>query len=271
MTLSYAENVKLEAEIQALKSDSTPFAMATIVRTVNATSAKPGGKALLDQDGNILVGWIGGGCARGAVKKATCKAILTGTPQFISLLPPELLEEEGLKAGQIKDGVEYAKNGCPSKGTMDIFIEPVLPKPRLVIFGTSLVAVSLALLAKQFDFDITTVNPEGVGKFNLEENAGDNCYLVVASQGQGDLNCLNAALSARSKYISFVGSAKKFSNLAERIAGERPELRPQLETIKAPAGIDINAITPEEIALSIMAQIIEFRRSNALSQEQSDA
>ena len=126
MTLTLSEHTKLESEMNFLKSKGVPFAMATVVRTVDATSAKPGSKALLDLDGNILMGWVGGGCARGAVGKAARAAIKTGEPQFISLRPQELLESEGVVTGELRDGVRFTRNGCPSKGTMDVFVEPEL-------------------------------------------------------------------------------------------------------------------------------------------------
>ncbi len=254
--------------MQSLKAKAVPFAMATVVRTVNATSAKPGGKALLDQGGNILLGWVGGGCARGAVGRAAREAITSGTPQFISLRPQELLKSDGLSPGELRDGVRFARNGCPSKGTMDIFVEPVLPLPQLAIFGTGLVALALAELAARFDFKVTLSTPEGaelVHGQGYETRAGFDAvggdFIVVATQGQGDLAALRAALLSQAGHISFVGSRRKFQTLADKLSAETPEHVERLQAIQAPAGLDINAITPDEIALSILAQIIRIRRN----------
>lgn len=112
-----------------------PFAMATVVRTLAATSARPGAKALIDTDGNIIVGFLGGGCVQSAVRRATKEAIATGAPQLLSIKPEELLSETGVTPGEARDGIVYARNGCPSKGALDIFIEPVLPRPRIMICG----------------------------------------------------------------------------------------------------------------------------------------
>jgi len=270
MKLSQTEHARLETMMQSLKTQAVPFAMATVVRTVNATSAKPGGKALLDKDGNFLMGWVGGGCARGAVGRAAREAITSGEPQFISLRPQELLETEGLAAGELRDGVRFARNGCPSKGTMDVFVEPVLPLPHLTIFGTGLVAIALAELGVRFDFKVTLCAPEGTPIDPTESyetalgfgNAtGD--YVVVATQGQGDLAALRAALEAGAIYTSFVGSAKKFSTIAAKLSAENSAFAAGLARIHAPAGLAIKAITPDEIALSILAQITHIRRSTS--------
>lgn len=268
MTLSHSDRAQLEAEMQELKTKGVPFAMATVVRTVNATSAKPGGKALLDQDGKILMGWVGGGCARGAVGKAARDAIETGEPQFISLRPQELLDTEGLAAGDVRDGVRFSRNGCPSKGTMDVFVEPVLPLPEMVICGTSLVAMALSDLATRFDFNVSVHAAEGAGIDADVTNGFDfetRDFVVVATQGQGDKDALRAAVSADRAYVSFVGSIRKFETIAAKLIAESPDLEPALKKVRAPAGLNINAITPDEIAMSILAEITQLRRANLVS------
>lgn len=274
MTLSHSDHARLEAEMQALKAKGVPFAMATVVRTVDATSAKPGGKALLDQDGEILRGWVGGGCARKAVGKAARDAIQTGEPQFISLRPQELLETEGLVAGELRDGVRFSRNGCPSKGTMDVFVEPVLPLPEMVICGTGLVAMALADLAARFDFKVSTHVAEGL-ETNLDVTPGFNFdtrdFVVVATQGQGDKDALRAAVSMDCAYVSFVGSSKKFETIVAKLVAEDPKFEPLLKKVKAPAGLNINAITPDEIAMSILAEVTQLRRANQTHRGAQDA
>lgn len=269
MTPSPSDHARLEAEMSRLKGEGSAFAMATVVRTVNATSAKPGGKALLDRDGRIIVGWVGGGCARGAVGKAAREAISTGEPQFISLRPQELLETEGVEPGETRDGVRFARNGCPSKGTMDVFVEPVLPLPELVICGTGLVARALADLAGRFDYKVA-LHVDGAGEAGVDTINGfefdTRGYVVVATQGQGDLKALRAAVSKQRAFISFVGSVRKFKTLAQKLIDDDASLQPALDTVKAPAGLDINAITPTEIAMSILAEITQVRRAGVLGE-----
>ncbi|MEP4194384.1 MAG: XdhC/CoxI family protein [Aliishimia sp.] len=273
MTLSQSDHALMEAKMGELKTKGMPFAMATVVRTVDATSAKPGGKALLDRDGKILVGWVGGGCARGAIGKAARAAIETGDPQLISLRPQELLETEGVNAGDIRDGVQFARNGCPSKGTMDVFVEPVLPLPKMVICGTGLVAMALADLATRFDFKVhvhaaqsTDLEAHVTPGFEFEPRD----FVVVATQGQGDTDALRAAVSGDCEYVSFVGSTRKFQTLVGKLVAESPALEPALNKVRAPAGLDINAITPNEIAMSILAEITQFRRANVSGQGVQD-
>src|ERR1700727_1884672 len=130
------------------------FALATVVRTVSVTAAKAGAKALIAPDGSIEEGWIGGGCARAAVVKAARPCMADGRSRLVSIAPKDALIELGAAAGEERGGVFYAKNSCPSQGTMDVFVEPVLPSPRLLILGASPVAVALANLAPSMGFDV---------------------------------------------------------------------------------------------------------------------
>lgn len=242
-----------------LRARGEAFAIATVIRTLGATAAKPGAKALLNAEGTILQGWIGGGCVRGALAKATKRAMDEGQPQLISLHPQDLLDEKGIEPGDNIDGVKFARNGCPSKGSMDIFVELILPLPQLVIFGDSPVAQALARLAGSFDWSVVTGTPEALAACNGTR------MIVVATQGQNDLACLKAALDGRAQFTAFVGSRKKFAALSEKLiaAGASAD---DVAAVKAPAGLSIGAVTPEEIALSILAELTQERRRNQRSE-----
>ena len=147
--------------VARLKAAEETFVLATVVRTVSVTAAKAGAKAIIRPDGTIVAGWIGGGCARGAVLKAARDALADGEPRMVSVQPENLLTELGVKPGENRDGVRFAQNMCPSKGTMDIFVEPVLPHPALVILGVSPVALSLATQARQLGYHVTVAAPAG--------------------------------------------------------------------------------------------------------------
>lgn len=240
----------LNTATRRLASARTPYAIATVIRTVGATAAKPGARALILADGTITEGWIGGGCVRGAVARAAQSAIAEGTPRLISIQPDEDLRAQGLAPGQTHEGRDIARNGCPSKGAMEVFVEPILPRPELVILGASPVALALATLAQPFGFDITT--PDG-GPLPAPTSAR---MVVIATQGAGDLDALRMALATEADYIGFVASRRKFATLAARL-----ELGPETcARVHSPAGLAINAVTPEEIALSILAQIVQHRR-----------
>lgn len=253
MTPAEMMSPDLAQAAQALRERDEPFAFATIVRTAGATAAKPGAKALLAADGTILHGFLGGGCTRGAVKRAAVAALQSGTPQLVSIAPEDLLAEKGIEVGSAQDGVTFSSNGCPSRGTVDVFVEPCLPMPELVVLGASPVAIALSTLAPQFHWGISD---------NADTPPTRQRVVIVATQGQGDLKALRAALGSKADYVAFVGSHRKFANLAEALCSEG-FCHSDVDRIKAPAGLDIGAVTPEEIALSILAELISVRRKGS--------
>lgn len=268
-------------KVLALRTKGEAFAIATVVRTVDATSAKPGAKALILADGTIADGWIGGGCARGAVTRAAIEALGDGQPRFVSLRPEELLDAEGRSHGEEREGVRFARNRCPSKGSMDVFVEPVTPPPDLVFCGESPVALALCELSSRLGMRRTLCAPglaEGkapeverlLDGFALQTDIGADRYVVVATQGKGDEAAMRAALAAGAVYIAFVGSRRKFAALCERLIadGVAPS---DLAQVKSPAGLDISAITPDEIALSILAEIVAERRGRQRREDRSDS
>lgn len=252
MTPAEILSTDLAEAAQELRARDEPFAFATIVRTAGSTAAKPGAKALLRADGTIMQGWLGGGCTKGAVKRAALQALQQGTPQLVSVAPEDLLAEKGVVSGDEVDGTHFARNGCPSRGTVDIFIEPCLPSPQLVVIGASPVARTLINLAPQFHWSVTADTNS--------QKTHQKRFMVVATQGQGDLDALKTALAADPDYLAFVGSRRKYASLAEKLTEAGLE-RTQVERVKAPAGLDLGAVTSEEIALSILAQLVQERRS----------
>src|SRR6201987_5482457 len=152
----HVEVIDLVAELKAAEET---FVLATVVRTVSVTAAKAGAKAIIRPDGTIVAGWIGGGCARAAVLKAARDALADGKPRLVSVQPPDELEQQGVAAGDERSGTRFARNMCPSQGTMDVFVEPVLPRPQIVICGASPVAVALADLARRIGFAVTVCAP----------------------------------------------------------------------------------------------------------------
>nr|WP_245840896.1 XdhC/CoxI family protein [Puniceibacterium sediminis] len=242
---------------EGLRAAGTPFAVATVVRTVGATAAKPGARALIHSDGTIGGGWIGGGCVRSALARAAQEALADGQPKFLSLMPEDLLQGRGVTAGSDVEGVRFARNGCPSKGSMDVFVEPHLPQPELVVLGASPVAVALVRLAAGFGFRL---NAMPLAEPLEPVSAGAQRLVVVATQGKGDLDGLRMALASGAIFLAFVGSRRKFAALSEKLAAEGIAAR-DLARVQAPAGLDIHALTPEEIALSILAQVVQVRRS----------
>jgi xanthine dehydrogenase accessory factor len=256
--------------ISTMKQKGEAFALATVVRTVAATAAKAGAKAVIRADGTISEGWIGGGCARAAVLKAAREAIADGRPRLVSVQPPDVLQAQGHKPGDEQSGIRFVKNMCPSQGTMDVFVEPVLPRPQIVVCGSSPVAVAIADLGRRVGYSVTVCVPaaeqvafaeadQRIEGFALPVDDEGPRFVVVSTQGRGDEAALQAALAIDAAYVAFVGSRKKADALRRSLA-ERGVAPERLARLKAPAGLDLGAITPDEIAISILAEIIAARR-----------
>ncbi|MBR0741707.1 XdhC family protein [Bradyrhizobium liaoningense] len=256
--------------VAQMKAAERAFVLATVVRTVSVTAAKAGAKAIIAADGTIVAGWIGGGCAKGAVLKAAREALADGEPRMVSVQPENLLAELGVSAGENRDGIRFASNMCPSKGTMDIFVEPVLPHPSLVILGASPVALSLAAQARVLGYHVTLAAPAAelpaqpdadtiIDGYQLGALNEAKRFVVVSTQGKGDEAALRAAVATRADYHAFVGSRRKMASLRARLLAEGANAA-AIDDFKAPAGLDLGAITPEEIAMSILAEITQERR-----------
>ncbi len=249
-----------------MKGEEQPFAVATVVHVQGGASAREGAKAVVRGDGSV-VGWVGGGCTLGAVKKTAARALVDGRARFIKVRPQDgAISEVGAEAR-----TEDFDNFCPTGGTVEIFIEPVLPRASLIVVGGSLVAQALADLGKRIGFAVTVAAlPDDLEAFANFDHAIEgfdpeqairpaSSFVVVASQGRRDRDALRFALATESDYVALVASRKKAAKLTQDLceAGCDPAA---VARIRSPAGIHIGAVTPEEIALSILADIVQERR-----------
>ncbi|GAB0113144.1 XdhC family protein [Acidisoma sp. C75] len=250
----------LTALITRLTRDAQPFALATVVRSRAATAARAGAKAVILPDGSLGAGWIGGGCVQGAALRAARAALSEGKPRLISIQPEEALAALAVHPGEERDGIHFARNGCASRGSVDIFIEPVLPAPRLCLFGASPVAETLARLAPECGF--TVIRDTAEGSETPQQGQATAGFAVVATQGRGDAAALKAALGLGASYTAFVGSQQKVESLKAALLAEGHPPGP-LSRLHGPAGLPIGAATPEEIALSILAEMVRARRCPA--------
>ena len=254
--------------VQEMVARGDAFAVATVVRTVSVTAAKPGAKAIVNQHGEIVEGWIGGGCARHAVLKAARQCMNDGQACLVSIKPEELILDA---ESESDEGIVVARNMCPSKGSMVIFVEPMLSNPTLLVIGDSPVARSIATLAPTFDLQVewlcqSTSSGDQPQHCVLHQSEDDiavqhaNRYVVIATQGSGDIKGLELALAYQAKHVAFVGSRRKIAFLKEKLRSKGMEEN-TVARLHGPAGLDIAAVTPQEIALSILAEIVKFRRS----------
>ena len=233
MTEALAERARrLQAERQA-------FVTATVVRAQSPTSAKPGDAALVLADGTVE-GFVGGVCAEESVRLHGLRAMETGEPLLLRLVPDAGPDED------VVDGAVTAHNPCHSGGALEIFLDPCLPPPRVVVIGEAPVADALRELAPHVGLEAA----DGPG-------GGDDLALVVASHGRDEEPALAAALTGGVPYVGLVASERRGAKV--RAALDVPdELRERLRT---PAGLAIGARTPAEIALSILAEIVQERRA----------
>ena len=255
------------ALIAELRQRGEEFCVVTVVRTEDATSAKAGAKAVVLKDGTIR-GLLGGGCVEAAIRKTAAAVMAEGRPRLIRVKP-----KDQVTASVDIDGTELHRSACPSGGTVELFVEPLRRAPRLIVCGASPVATALADLGRRLGYRIAVAAlapdhsrfaeaDERVTGFELSPLgiAADD-WITVATQGKRDREALTAALASPANYVAFVGSRRKAQVLSSQIREQGALGEDKLARLKAPAGLDIHAIEPAEIALSIMAEIIARRRA----------
>jgi xanthine dehydrogenase accessory factor len=244
----------LSRRAQELAAQGTPFATATVVRAQRPTSVKAGDVALVLGDGTIE-GFIGGVCAQQSVRVYALKAIETEEALLLRIVPDGPIGEDPETGREIaiEEGAVTAQNPCLSGGAIEIFLEPVLPAPRVLIVGDTPIAAALVALGAELGLDLVAV--EGGAP---EPSPGD-LALVVAAHGRDELHTLRRGLETGVPYVGLVASRKRGAGV---IADLRADGVPDehLELIDVPAGIDIGARTPGEIALSILATVVAVRR-----------
>ncbi len=251
-------------QMRKLHEQGQPFVIATVVRVEKPTSAKPGAKAIITQAGE-LTGWVGGSCAEPTVKREAAKVLQDGRPRLLRLCPPEKM---GIWP---QDGVNEAKLTCMSGGTLEIFLEAQLAQPHLVVIGHHTIVDALVDLASTLDYSITVIGENlAVERFPAagrviseldfsQVNVTPNTYIIIASHGNYDELALEALLPKNPAYIALVASKKRSATIMDylRQAGMPEE---SLAKLKYPAGLDFGAVTPAEIAMSILAEIIQRHR-----------
>jgi xanthine dehydrogenase accessory factor len=249
-----------------LSRQGVPFATAIVVRTERPTSAKPGDKAIITADGTMY-GWIGGSCAQPTVIREALKALRTDESRFVRLSPNPLEQPA-------REGLSDVPMTCFSGGTLEIYIEPQQPQPRLVIVGSLPVARALGELGKAMSYRTIVVDPTYQGEppqyadqllTDLTAIAGlvtPVTSIVIATHGQYDELALEQALRTSAPYIGLVASRKRAEAVREYLT-QQGLTAEQLQRFKSPAGLDIQARRGDEIALSIMAEIVQWRRNVA--------
>ena len=251
-------------KMKELRDQGEPFVLATVVRIERPTSAKPGAKAIITGDG-AMTGWIGGSCAEPSVRREAVKVLQEGNPRLLRISPPEKLGQSP------QDGVTEIPMTCMSGGTIEVYLEPYLTLPHLVVIGHQALAEALVTMGRALDYQVTVmgenVTPERFPQADhVIEGMGfeklvftPNMFVIVASHGNYDELALEAALPSKAGYVALVASKKRATSIQKYLSqdGIAPEA---LARLRYPAGLDFGASTPPEIALSILAEVIQLRR-----------
>jgi xanthine dehydrogenase accessory factor len=243
--------------LAALLEAGEPCAVATVVDVVGSASALPGAKAIFDRSGRVVFGWVGGGCAESAAREEALRTLLERRPRTVRLD----LDDEVL-------GV-----GMPCGGHMTVFVEPYVPKPRLLILGHGRIAETLAAMGKLLEMHVTVNDPLATPQAFPQADVrvtedpdyakvecSDDTYVVITTQHRSDYEALSRVLKQCPAYIGLVASQKRSALLLERLQEDGFSLD-ALRGVAAPCGLDIGSQTPEEIALSIVAEVLQRRRS----------
>ena len=245
--------------IQALKTAGETFAIATVVETRGSVSAKTSSKAVIDSEGRVVAGWVGGGCA----ESSTCEQALTCISQNETAILDIDLDDEILGAGM------------PCGGSMRVYVEPVLPRPALWIMGHGRVAESLCIMGDLVGLQVIVNDPavdwekypqasrlitDDLDYALLQPRPDD--YVVIATQHKGDHESISRALASEAKYIALIASRKR-SRLVLDYIKRQGFSEQDIQRVVTPSGIDLSPRSPEEIALCIISEIVMLRRGGS--------
>jgi len=247
---------------QDLSRRGEPFALATVVWRRAPSSAQPGNQAIVTAAGKVR-GWLSGACAESVVIREARKALETGEPQLVLLGSPEELE------ARANDGISLVPMQCQSEGAIELFVQPVLPKPHLVMIGRTPMVGTLTSLAKTLGWRTVVVDDRGdpdshpdaglvVTTLDLEAAGVDeNSLVVVATQGQYDELAVDKALGTKAAYIGLVASRKRAGAVMDWLR-DVEYTDEMLARVKAPAGLDLGSLKHEEIAVGVLAELVQF-------------
>jgi xanthine dehydrogenase accessory factor len=245
----------------SLSRDGQPFVLATVVWNRAPSSGKPGSTALITPDRKIH-GWLGGACAEPTVIREGLRALEEGTPRLLFLGTPEDLESSG------RDGVVNIPIACQSEGALEVYVEPVLPAPHLVVIGRSPAVEALAGLGDALGWRTSVVDEEGddgaAGSMDLAAAGVDErSFVVVATQGHYDEDALQRALATPAVYVGLIASRKRAASVLGYLR-DRGVSEDDLARVRAPAGLDLGHLPNQEIAVAILAELVQLRAAGSL-------
>jgi xanthine dehydrogenase accessory factor len=246
------------------------FALATVVWRQGPSSGQQGSRAIITAAGELR-GWIGGACAEPVVIREARQVIAEGKARLLLLGTPEQFGSTAQFAntaqfgnaqagGAVPEGMIFVPISCQSEGALEVYIEPVLPAPHLVIVGRSPMAHTLTDLARALNWRATLID----GPDFTAADAGEHSMVVVATQGHDDEEAVEQAVAARPAYLGLVGSHRRGTALLGYLA-ERGVPQDQLDQVRVPAGLDLGRTTHQEIAVAILAELVQLRASGTIA------
>jgi xanthine dehydrogenase accessory factor len=233
----------LQERAMQLREQRLPFVLARVVRATKPTSAKPGDEAIVHSDGSIE-GFVGGTCAESTVRAESLALLESREPVLLRITP----DADGA-VGETEPGTRTVHNPCLSGGALEIFLEPVVPAPLVLVHGAGPVAGVLEILGGGMSYRVDDFDAELLGEAEA---------VVLAAHGRDEIAVLEGALDANVPYVALVASRRRGDAVLAELAGTRPDLHAG-DRVHTPAGLDIGAKTAAEIAISILAQIIQER------------
>jgi len=246
------EGLGMLEEMGELTRRGETFALATVVWRQGPSSSQSGSRAIITAEGE-LHGWIGGACAEPVVIREAQRVMAAGTAKLLLLGTPEQF------GAAVPDGMTVVPISCQSEGAIEVYIEPVLPAPHLVIVGASPMAHTLASLARALGWRTELVK----GPDFAAAGADERSMVVVATQRHDDEDVLERAVAARPAYLGLVGSRRRGASVLGYLA-ERGVPQDQLDRVRVPAGLDLGSTTHQEIAVAVLAERVQRRASGAL-------
>ena len=228
------------------------FALATVVWRQGPSSGQQGSRAIVTAAGE-LIGWIGGACAEPTVLREARQVIATGTPRLLLLGTPEQFGQA------VPEGMVVVPIACQSEGALEVYIEPVVPTPHLIVVGHSPMAHTLAKLADDLGWRTDVAEPASFSATEVQAQS----MVVVATQGHGDEEAVEQAVAAHPAYVGLVGSRRRGESVLGVLA-DRGVPAEQLEQVRVPAGLDLGPTTHQEIAVAILAELVQLRATGAL-------
>jgi xanthine dehydrogenase accessory factor len=249
------------ARASELARGGETFALATVVWRQGPSSSKQGSRAIITADGEID-GWIGGACAEPVVIREAKQVMADGIPRLLLLGSSDQFGQ--LFSTGVPEGMTVAPISCQSEGALEVYIEPVFPVPHLVIVGNSPMTRTLAELARALDWRTDLVSTaEFTADGAASHGADERSMIVVATQGHGDEEMIEHAAALRPAYLGLVASRKRGEAVVGYLA-ERGVPQDQLDRVHAPAGLDLGKTSHEEMAVAILAELVQLRASGAL-------